>query len=206
MDSTTNVKLRIQFLETLEELRDLSLPEWNFRVIPNDKLTKLLKHHKTYWRQRGSIKWTKFGDTNTKFFHANATIKYRKNLISHLISDDNIPTTSHKDKESLLWQAFKDRLGTSEFSGFYIHPEDFINKADFLADFEDDFTKAKIDGINKSLPNDKSPDQYGFSNEFLKKCWPIIRQDFYKLCKDFQQSTSLSQKYQQVLYHLDPKN
>jgi len=35
----------------------------------------------------------------TKFFHANATIKYRKNLISHLISDDSIPATSHKDKE-----------------------------------------------------------------------------------------------------------
>ena len=34
----------------------------------------------------------------TKFFHANATIKYRKNLISHLISDDSILATSHKDK------------------------------------------------------------------------------------------------------------
>ena len=44
----TNVKLCIQLLETLEEYRYLSLHEWNFRVILNDKLVVLLKHQKTY--------------------------------------------------------------------------------------------------------------------------------------------------------------
>ena len=37
----------------------------------------------------------------------------------------------------------------------------------------------------KSLPNDKSPGPDGFNNEFMKKCWPIIKHDFYKLCNDF---------------------
>ena len=101
-----------------------------------------------------------------------------------------LPFTQTKNR---LGQAFKDRLGTSEFSGFYIQPEDFINRADFLADLEDDFTEAEIDGIIKSLPNDKSPGPDGFSNKFLKKCWSIIRQDFYKLCKDFQQAQSVSE-------------
>lgn len=38
----------------------------------------------------------------------------------------------------------------------------------------------------KTLPNDKYPGPDGFSNEFIKKCWPIIKMDFYDLCWDFQ--------------------
>ena len=36
---------------------------------------------------RGAIKWVKLGDTNTKFFHANASIRHRGNLTNHLLSD-----------------------------------------------------------------------------------------------------------------------
>jgi len=52
--------------------------------------------------------------------------------------------TSHKDKEILLWQAFKDRLGTSEFTEFSIQAETFIDRVDdFLGDLESNFTEAK---------------------------------------------------------------
>jgi hypothetical protein len=35
------------------------------------------------------------------------------------------------------------------------------------------------------LPSDKSPGPDGFNIDFVKKCWPIINQDFYKLCANF---------------------
>jgi len=34
-----------------------------------------------------TIKWVKFGDESTKFFHANVTISHRKNLITSLADD-----------------------------------------------------------------------------------------------------------------------
>jgi hypothetical protein len=37
-----------------------------------------------YWRQRQTIRWVKLGDENSRFFHANATIKHRRNLITTL--------------------------------------------------------------------------------------------------------------------------
>ena len=49
-----STKFLIQFLDILEECRDLSLPEWNFRIILRNKLLALLEQQKTYWKQRGS--------------------------------------------------------------------------------------------------------------------------------------------------------
>jgi hypothetical protein len=82
-----NVKLVISLLDAIEEWRDLTLQEWNFRNILNQKLTDLLHQQMVYWRQRGTIKWVKLGDENSKFFHANASIKHRRNLLITSLSD-----------------------------------------------------------------------------------------------------------------------
>lgn len=36
------------------------------------------------------------------------------------------------------------------------------------------------------LPTDKAPGPDGFNGCFLKSCWDIIAEDFYKVCRDFQ--------------------
>ena len=47
------------------------------------------------------------------------------------------------------------------------------------------FGKDKIDAVVKGLPSDKAPGLDGFNTDFLKKCWPIICEDFYRLCEAF---------------------
>ena len=71
-----NVSTTIQRLDIIEEYRYLSLEEWNFRSILKEKMFSLLEQQRTYWRQRGNIKWVTLGDAGTKFFHANATIRH----------------------------------------------------------------------------------------------------------------------------------
>lgn len=61
-------KLIIFSLDALEEFRDLSLEEWNFRKLVQENLMKLLEQQKEYWKQRGRIKWVTLGDENTKYF------------------------------------------------------------------------------------------------------------------------------------------
>jgi len=51
-----------------------------------------------------------------------------------------------------------------------------------LGGIEDKFTATEIDSVVKMLPNDKSPGPDGFSNEFIEKCWQIIKMDLYELC------------------------
>jgi hypothetical protein len=78
----------ITLLDNLEEVRTLSLKEWNLRDILKNHIIVLLQNKKSYWNQRGKIKWVKLGDTNTKFFHNKATINYRHNYISVLRNEN----------------------------------------------------------------------------------------------------------------------
>lgn len=79
--------------------------------------------------------------------------------------------TDHREKEQILWDDFKVRLGTSEFVEFTINPNFFIQGIDSLEILEAPFSHEEIDNVIKALPNDKSPGPDGFNNEFLKKSW-----------------------------------
>jgi hypothetical protein len=63
-----NNKVMLSFLDMIEESRDLTLEEWNFRKIIQDHLGSLLEQQRIYWKQRDKIKWTTLGDENTKKF------------------------------------------------------------------------------------------------------------------------------------------
>jgi len=60
-------------LDGLEEQRTLSELELALRNMTKRHLAILLERKRTYWRQRNTIRWVKFGDENTSFFQALAT-------------------------------------------------------------------------------------------------------------------------------------
>jgi hypothetical protein len=67
-----HIKLLIEFIDIIEEHRDLSIEEWNFRELMQTKIADLLQIQKIYWKQRASIKWVTDGDICSRFFHAHA--------------------------------------------------------------------------------------------------------------------------------------
>ena len=60
-----------------------------------------------------------------------------------------------------------------------------IQPVEGLSVLSEKFTVDEIEGIVKHMKVDKAPGPDGFNGMFLKKCWPIIREDFIKLCNDF---------------------
>jgi hypothetical protein len=100
-----NVKLVLSFLGVLEEFRDLTLVEWNFKRLLEHKLLSLLRQQKIYRKQRGAIKWVTCGDAGTKFFHATVTIRHRKNLITSLEDSSGHLQSDHHIKASILCEA-----------------------------------------------------------------------------------------------------
>jgi len=60
-----------------------------------------------------------------------------------------------------------------------------IAPVDGQQDLAEPFQQMEIDLIVKRMPTDKAPGPDGFNDLFMKKCWHIIRSDFYSFCNDF---------------------
>lgn len=60
------------------------------------------------------------------FFHAIATIRHNKNSIMMLKDSDGQEHFAHDEKAIIIWEAFKDRMGTSEFTQMHFNLSDFI--------------------------------------------------------------------------------
>ena len=60
-----------------------------------------------------------------------------------------------------------------------------IARVDGLEDLSQPFTDSEVDVVIKNMPPDHAPGPDGFSGLFLKRCWPILNEDFMQLVKEF---------------------
>jgi hypothetical protein len=161
------------------------LEEWNFRKLIQGHLGNLLEHQRVYWQQRGRIKWATLEDENMNFFHATTTINHNRNSIMMLKDRNGQEKFKHEEKATLIWEAFKERLETSDYSHMHFNLNELIRPVPNLDHLANPFTKEEIDKIVANLPTRKFPGPDGFNSDFMKKCWRVISLDFYALCDGF---------------------
>jgi hypothetical protein len=152
-----NTNKALNELDLLEDRRQLSGPEYNFRKILKKHLARLLEYQNAYWKKRCTIRWTKFGDENTRFFHSYATERYRRNAIAMLTAADGTSVTEHRDKEEIIFQSFKERLGTSDQPQMMFDLPTLIHPTPGLVELSAPFTKEEINVVVKAMPIDKAP-------------------------------------------------
>jgi hypothetical protein len=196
----------IGLLDMAENSRDLLPREWHLRVSLKNLLKDLLAKQKLFWKQRGKIKWVKFGDESSRFFHSLATTQHRRNKIATLASPDGIVHSSHEAKASLLWSSYKDILGQSAPREMLFDLPSILSADEDLHSLEDPFTTSEIDDVIKDLPNNRSPVPDGFNGEFFKKCRHIIKKDMYDLCNQFNDGSLNLQSINSSYITLIPKN
>lgn len=63
--------------------------------------------------------------------------------------------------------------------------QQIIKKIADLDQLTTPFTKEEIDSVIREMPTDRASGLDGFTGIFLKSCWHIIMEDFYKLCDQF---------------------
>jgi hypothetical protein len=88
--------------------------------------------------------------------------------------------SDHEAKAKVLFDAYKNRLGTSGSSHMIFVLDAILQNTQDLSILEEE-----INSIIARLPNGNAPGPDGFNTDFLKKCWPVISYDFYDLCKSF---------------------
>lgn len=75
-----------------------------------------------------------------------------------------------KGKADILWECYKDRLGTSELSQMEFGLQSLLYVIENTNLLEEPFCKEEIDDVISNLPTNKSHGPDGFNGDFLKKC------------------------------------
>jgi hypothetical protein len=173
------------FLDDLEDRRPLYNIESNLRRLVKQQLATLLHYKNVYRKKRYTVNRIKFGDECTKFFHAIATISHRRNSIPQLMNEHGQWVQDHEGKARLLWNAFKIRMGVSSDPTMVFDLHSLITAVPDPENLALPFQHNEIDNIVKRMPTDKAPGPDGFNGMFMKRCWQIIKNDFYNLCEEF---------------------
>lgn len=113
-------------LDELEEMRQLTIPETNFRSILKAHILHLLKFQSDYWKKRCTFRWATKGEYNKKYFHARATERYRRNNIPTLLLPDGRSIENHDEKAAAFLDCFKQRMGVLKEPEYEFQLSDMI--------------------------------------------------------------------------------
>lgn len=135
-----------------------------------------------YWIQRGKIRTAIEGDENSRFFHASASARLRKNKINVLLHNES-EFFSHHDKSSILLDFYAALLGTPfqpswTFDLTNLYPSPIPQLRHLVDPFTDDEIATAFFAMNQNA----SPGPDGFGPGFYRKFWHIIKgkiKDFF---------------------------
>ena len=105
---------RLQFLEGLNCLHEKADEIQGLRKEINEILTR----EEIMWNQRSRASWIKWGDRNTKFFHATVSQRRRQNKIVGIEGVDGIWQENQEDIESTILEYFETIFKTDHPSQF----------------------------------------------------------------------------------------
>lgn len=158
------------------EVRELSADEVAFRRQLKLKVLALASLERTIIRLRSRLVFLKDGDANTRLFHLQCSHRMRKKHISTL-EFRGVVAIDQEAKADLLFEYFQEAIGTSANRTAAIDLMAIGLAQVDLEHLEHPFTEEEIWSTIKELPRDKSPGTDGFTAEFYRSAWGIIKHD-----------------------------
>ncbi|XP_071677171.1 uncharacterized protein [Lolium perenne] len=150
-----NCKFLLSLLDFFEESRPLSGPERALRAAARETLALAIKKNAAHWKQRGKFRAVKEGDENTKFFHARATQRFRRNGIRALLID-GVEVVDHHGKAEALRVFYAELLGRARPTAWAFDLDALYDGAPrvdgqaLIAPFDDKEIKAAIWGMDQN--------------------------------------------------------
>lgn len=133
------------------------------------------------WNQRSRVCWIEWGDRNTKFFHATASQRRRKNKIRGLLNSDGEWQEGQEEIDGIVLDYFASIYKSYQASCF----EASLNainaqvtqdmNVELLAEFK---AEEVWRALNQMHPT-KSPRPNGMSLIFYQKHWDVV---FWFMC------------------------
>eukprot|EP00253_Pinus_taeda_P023451 PITA_23451 len=168
------------------------------------------KQEETLWKQKSRVLWLKEGEQNTKFFHRSA-IDYRNaNRILELKNNEGAILRNHNDISALLSNHFHD-IAQEPNVNREAAIQETTNAIPRLITEEQNWslrkkiTMEEVEEAVRSMPNDKAPGPDGFTINFYKACWEIVKNDIWEIVEDSRKSKTLLKSLNSTFIALVPK-
>lgn len=137
-------------------------------------------------QQKTKARWIREGDMNSRFYHYWINKRFKVNKIAGLLVGNRWIEGVDEVKQE-VHNHFRRQFSAMSNERPYL-PEEFgqkkLDEADNLflvAPFTEDEIKQAVWDCESS----RSPGPDGFSFEFIKKCWCLLKKDFLKLMEEF---------------------
>ncbi|KAK1683606.1 hypothetical protein QYE76_044454 [Lolium multiflorum] len=170
-----------------------------------DALHISIKENAMYWKSRAKVRYALEGDENTKFFHASATCRMRRNTIP-LLTVDWVSSSDHANKASVLKTFYSDLLGSVTTTVWHFELSSLYPDApDLPADLSPPFTHEEIKNAFFSMNRLSSPGPEGFGAAFYSTFWTTVALDVFELFASFFEETIDLARINRALLVLLPK-
>jgi hypothetical protein len=183
----SNVRLQLHIanevilrLDIAQDGRQLSHEEQTLRKDLKLRALGLASVERSRRRQASRINWLKSGDACTRFFHLKMSARRRRKYIYSLKRQDGTLTWNHQEKEEIIHDYFSNLLGRKVQRARTFNWDRLdLPRLQELPGLELDrpFGEHEIENAVKSLPSGKAPGPDGFTSDFYKECWDIIKPD-----------------------------
>ena len=142
-------------------------------------LSHRLDQETTYWRQRSKFYWLKEGDSNTRFFHATASARKKKNEITGLITDTGDWVQTDEDIQRVAVDYFH-----VLFSDSPCKYDEVLDCVDIMHDENIalllPFSKEEFKEAIMKMHPDKSLRPNEFNPAFYQRFWDLVGDDVYQ--------------------------
>lgn len=149
-----------------------------------EKLHQLLLQEETYWKQRAKVFWLEEGDSNTKFFHATASMRKKMNHIPSLQNDASEFTSDHDEMCSIVKSYFIDIFSESNVMSDQNH----TSEANIITSSQNEELTAKLNFEEfslavKEMHPDKASGPDGLNPAFFQHFWQLLGREVFSCCK-----------------------
>ena len=179
----------------------------------NSKLREVMKQLKEvwereekYWFQRSRIKWMKFSDKNTKFFHQITRQRRQINKVVRL-KDGRGEWLEEEDIYGEFNEYYK-RLFRTEGEIGWGNILDYVPKLvseEMNKRLMEEIREEEIEKAIFQLGTYKAPGPDGFNGFFYQKYWEIVRKDVIEAVKGFFRSGRMLRELNAIEIVLIPK-
>lgn len=170
------------------------------------KLDELLVHEEVYWKQRAKSFWLLEGDSNSRYFHAFATSRKKKNKLTQLRDENGEVFTKHEDMCHIVKSYFTNLFDQD----FALQEQDLPCSPAMVNDLqnrklEEDFSFEEFSEAVKQMHPDKSASPDRLNPAFFQNLWSLLGREVYQCCVNWLRDCAFPAELNDTTIVLVPK-